>query len=113
MMQPSPSLHPFMLVTSTQMHRQGDIASKSDFDTQKATMHVMKLSHANASVHGHGFGSYAVRSKHGALCYHLSSLSNKVVSVRIHQVAQHKPSSRSKVELPAPTLLALATLSVI
>ncbi len=43
MMQPFPSLHPFMLVTSTQMHRQGEIASKSDFDSQKATKHVIKL----------------------------------------------------------------------
>ena len=43
MTQPSPSLHPFMLVTSTQMHRQGELASKSGFDIQDAMKHAMKV----------------------------------------------------------------------
>ncbi len=42
MTQPSPSLRPFMLVTSTQMHRQGEIPSESDIDIQDAAKHVMK-----------------------------------------------------------------------
>ena len=105
-----------MLVTSTQMHRQGETASKSDFDIKDAMKHVMKSPMPmpmGTRVYGHVTGSYPSCSNHGALCCHWSPVSNKVVSVRLHTVAQHKSCRRSKTDLPAPPLLALATFTAV
>lgn len=112
MMQPSPSLYPFMLVTSTQMHRQGEIASKSDFYSHKATMHVVKLSMPMPLYMGTSLLHMLDAASMALALYHLSPLSNKVVIVRFHFLSTNLSGEARLTYLHLP-LLALATFSVV